>query len=80
MVALRGYCITNLGQPLFELIYNAMRKRLSGAQASGDDGYFRQELMSRLGPTRMQYVHLIDQLLYFEDCYKGGPPPRMPGR
>mmetsp|Transcript_17043 Transcript_17043/g.36817 ORF Transcript_17043/g.36817 Transcript_17043/m.36817 type:complete len:694 (-) Transcript_17043:512-2593(-) len=65
VAALRGYCASNLGQALFELIYNALRKR--GSSGSGDEALFRQELMNRLGPGRMQYVHLVDQLIYFED-------------
>eukprot|EP00798_Chlamydomonas_sp_ICE-L_P015912 gene15912-22046_t len=72
VTALRNYCIANLGPPLFEMIYNYMRKR--SAAGSGDDTYFRKELQSRLGQARMQYVHLIDQLLYFED--NNAPPPR----
>ncbi len=64
--ALRSYCSSALGQPLFELIYSALRRRVVGG---GDEQVFRQELQNRLGPSRMQYVHLIDQLIYFEDCY-----------
>lgn len=38
----------------------------------GDEAYFRQELMARLGPSRMQYLHLVDQLLYLEQVVGSG--------
>ncbi|KAG2497776.1 hypothetical protein HYH03_004048 [Edaphochlamys debaryana] len=63
--ALREVCAYNLGAPLYELIYGYIRKRM--AQGLAADAGFRAELMQRLGPGRMQYVHLIDQLIYFED-------------
>jgi hypothetical protein len=28
-------------------------------QEVGDEAYFRQELLARLGPHRMQYLHLV---------------------
>ncbi|KAG2439901.1 hypothetical protein HYH02_010531 [Chlamydomonas schloesseri] len=65
ILALREACAYNLGQPLYELIYGYIRKRM--AQGLTDDGAFRAELLARLGAGRMQYVHLIDQLIYFED-------------
>lgn len=74
--AMRGYCVSALGQPLFDLIYGALRRRVATAAAtaathghhSGGPGggggavagagqadeVFRQELQSRLGPSRMQ--------------------------
>ncbi|GLI61210.1 hypothetical protein VaNZ11_003502 [Volvox africanus] len=67
ILALREVCAYNLGQPLYELIYGYIRKRM--AQGMTDDAAFRQELLQRLGPGRMQYVHLIDQLIYFEDMH-----------
>ncbi|GLC41306.1 Serine/threonine-protein kinase Nek3 [Pleodorina starrii] len=67
ILALREVCAFNLGQPLYELIYGYIRKRM--AQGVTDDAAFRQELFQRLGPGRMQYVHLIDQLIYFEDMH-----------
>lgn len=63
--ALREVCSYNLGAALFELIYHYQRKRM--AQGMHDDAGFRGELLQRLGQGRMQYVHLIDQLIYFED-------------
>ena len=39
----------------------------AGATGLSDDGYFKQELLQRLGPSRMQYVHLMDQLIYYEE-------------
>ncbi|KAG2443892.1 hypothetical protein HXX76_002232 [Chlamydomonas incerta] len=65
ILALREACAYNLGQPLYELIYGYIRKRM--AQGLTDDAAFRSELLARLGAGRMQYVHLIDQLIYFED-------------
>ncbi|KXZ49455.1 hypothetical protein GPECTOR_21g681 [Gonium pectorale] len=62
-----GVCAYNLGQPLYELIYGYIRKRM--AQGLTDDAAFRTELLQRLGPGRMQYVHLLDQLIYFEDLH-----------
>ncbi len=63
--ALREVCSYNLGAALFELIYHYQRKRM--AQGVHDDLGFRGELLQRLGQGRMHYVHLIDQLIYFED-------------
>jgi hypothetical protein len=63
--ALRSYCQSALGPPLFDLIYSALRKRVGGV-VGGDEQVFRQELQARLGASRMQYVYLIDQLIYLE--------------
>lgn len=63
--ALRSYCVAALGQPLFELIYAALRRRVGGV-VPVDDAVFRKELQNRLGPSRMQYIGLIDQLIFFE--------------
>jgi hypothetical protein len=52
---------------VYELIYGYIRKRMT--QGITDDTPFRTELLQRLGPGRMQYVHLIDQLIYFEDMH-----------
>lgn len=43
-----------------------------GGGGSAEEAAFRHELQSRLGPGRMQYVPLIDQLIYFEDSGGGG--------
>lgn len=32
-----------------------------------DDAFFRRELTTRLGPSRMQFVQVIDQLIYYDD-------------
>ncbi|KAG1672034.1 hypothetical protein FOA52_008910 [Chlamydomonas sp. UWO 241] len=66
--AMRGYCVNALGQQIFDLIYGQLRRRVGGGPAS-DEHVFRQELQARLGPSRMQHVQLIDQLIYFEDAY-----------
>uniref|UniRef100_A0A7R9Z4D4 non-specific serine/threonine protein kinase n=1 Tax=Chlamydomonas euryale TaxID=1486919 RepID=A0A7R9Z4D4_9CHLO len=66
VVALRAYCTNALGPQLFDLIYGQLRRRVSGGPAS-DEHVFRQELQARLGPSRMQCVQLIDQLIFFED-------------
>ncbi|KAJ9525218.1 hypothetical protein QJQ45_020750, partial [Haematococcus lacustris] len=63
--ALREVCHSALGPQLFDLLYGVMRSRLS--QQMGDEAVFRQELLARLGPQRMHYLQLIDQLLYYED-------------
>ncbi len=33
-----------------------------------DDAYFRQDLLQRIGPHRMQYLQLVDALIYYEDA------------
>jgi hypothetical protein len=38
------------------------------ASGLSEDVGFKQELQNRLGPSRMQYVHLIDSLIYYEDA------------
>ena len=58
------------GQPLYELIYGYVRKRM--AQGIYDDPAFRSELMQRLGADRMQYVQLIDQIIFIEDSLLAG--------
>lgn len=81
--ALRMYCASALGPQLFDLIYGVLRRRIATAAATaaamgagaaaaaagggGEEATFRQDLQARLGPGRMQYVQLIDQLIYFED-------------
>lgn len=68
--ALRQICGANLGQPLYELIYGYVRKRM--AQGIYDDPAFRSELLQRLGADRMQYVQLIDQIIFIEDSIQAG--------
>ena len=74
--ALRVYCASALGPQLFDLIYGVLRRRVAVAAAAGggaaaagggEEAAFRQDLQARLGPGRMQYVALIDQLIYCED-------------
>jgi len=62
--AVRELCVSALGPVLFEMLYDAMRQRLGG---TADDAYFHRELQARLGSHHMQYVHLVDQLLYLEE-------------
>jgi len=64
--------VQQLGEPLFQLIYGNLSGRgrhapPGGRAAAYDDAFFRRELMTRLGPSRMQYVQLIDQILYHEE-------------
>lgn len=42
-------------------------------QGLQEDPSFKAELNSRLGPGRMQYVHLIDQVVYYEEMMAGSP-------
>ncbi len=41
-------------------------------QGGADDAYFRQELMSRLGPHRLQYLQLVDAMVFFEEAAAAG--------
>lgn len=69
--ALRALCAAQCGEQLFKLIYNTLSARShSTGSAAYDDAYFRKELMNRLGPSRMQFVQLIAQLIYYDDCQK----------
>lgn len=66
---LQSFCVGALGPQLFDLIYGQLRRRVSGGPAS-DEHVFRQELQARLGPSRMQCVQLIDQLIFYEDSIR----------
>ena len=66
--ALKELCKKGLGPTLFEKIYVYMKEksRLPDRNRQ-DDMAFRSELSERLGEVRMQYVDLIDQLLFCEE-------------
>lgn len=34
---------------------------------AGDDSAFRQDLLSRMGVNRVQYLQLMEALIYYED-------------
>ncbi|MEW5304915.1 MAG: hypothetical protein WDW36_007492 [Sanguina aurantia] len=85
---LRDLCSANLGPQLFEVLYGLMRQRSLASPSAADgalplgaaatagsdtDAAFKSKLVSRLGHSRMQYVHCIDQLIYFEDMMQGLP-------
>ena len=67
--AVRQVCEHHLGAPLLSklMAYMRERNRLMKDGEDVDDAAFRGELRAHLGAERMQYVSMVDQLMYLQD-------------
>ena len=67
--AVRQVCEHHLGAPLLSklMAYMRERSRLMKDGEDVDDAAFRGELRAHLGAERMQYVSMVDQLMYLQD-------------
>jgi hypothetical protein len=62
--AMRSFCIQHLGLSLFDRLHTYMREQ---CEEKGDDKKMSRDLLDRIGHRRVQFIALVDRLLYEEE-------------
>ena len=68
---LRRECESQLGADVFGAVYAYLKSKAADAYAMDYDTRMRDDLLGLMGPARLRFWPLVDQLIFCEECGNG---------